>query len=160
MISMYAKSHLCTFTLIIYTYIWIPFLEITQSILRVLEYLWNPHQLPEIDCHFQGTPCQQDLPVSCFKDLDLSSKNGTMDNNEEEMCSICLMEFEKEDFVNKLPRCGHVFHMECMEKWLDTCKFTCPICRSSLMFNVPSGRPCNINTWASAFCIPPPALDS
>ncbi|KAL3820738.1 hypothetical protein ACJIZ3_006643 [Penstemon smallii] len=154
MICLYAESHLCTFTLIIYNFIVIPFLQITQSILRFFTYLFNPHQLPENHDHFQETQCEINLPVSRFQDLDSSNK-GSIDD-EEEMCSICLMEFQNEDLVNKLPKCGHLFHMECMEKWLDRCQFTCPLCRS-LVLDVHSS-PCK--NWASDFCVLPHAIDS
>ncbi|KAK4398923.1 RING-H2 finger protein ATL18 [Sesamum angolense] len=96
------------------------------------------------NARYEETPVSEvDLPVLSFQDLEFSNKNrGAAVNNGEEMCSICLMEFEKVDLVNKLPRCGHLFHMECMEKWLDRCQFTCPLCRSLVL---PSGPlPCKI----------------
>ncbi|KAI3456481.1 hypothetical protein Pfo_013144 [Paulownia fortunei] len=153
MICIYAESHLCSLTLIFYTCLWIPFLQTTQSILRVFTFLLNPHDQME-NAHFEEAPlCELDLRVSRFQDLEFSNKNrGEAINNEEEMCSICLAEFEKEDLVNKLPRCGHIFHMECMEQWLDRCQFTCPLCRSLVL--PATSSPCKM--WASAFCVLPP----
>ncbi|KDO68437.1 hypothetical protein CISIN_1g037626mg, partial [Citrus sinensis] len=52
------------------------------------------------------------------------------DSKVEEICSICLMEFEKEDVVSRLTRCCHLFHADCIERWLDCNQFTCPVCRS------------------------------
>ncbi|KAJ7954642.1 putative Ring finger protein [Quillaja saponaria] len=49
---------------------------------------------------------------------------------EEEICSVCLVEFDRENVVNKLSRCGHVFHENCIQRWLDKNHFTCPLCRS------------------------------
>lgn len=150
MICIYAESHLCTFTLIFYTCVWIPFLQTTQSILRIFTFLLNPHDQLE-NAHFEETQvCELDLPVSRFQDLGFSYGNrGEAINNEEEMCSICLMEFEKEDLVNKLSRCGHLFHMECMEKWLDRCQFTCPLCRSLVLH--PTFSPCKMSNVG--FCL-------
>ncbi|KAK4439365.1 RING-H2 finger protein ATL18 [Sesamum alatum] len=150
MICMHAESHLCTFTLILYTCIFIPFLQITQSVVRIFPFLFKPNG----QRGNARSVCEVDLLVLSFQDLEFSNKNrGKAVSNGEEMCSICLMEFEKEDLVNKLPRCGHLFHMECMEKWLDRCQFTCPLCRSSVL---PVGPlPCKM--WVS---VPPPVIRS
>lgn len=139
---MYAESYICTFTFIFYTCMCIPFLQTTQRIHRILSFLLNPHgQLEKV--HYEETQSWElDLPVSCFEDSEFSNKNiGVAMDNDEEVCSICLMEFEKEDLVNKLPRCGHLFHMKCMEKWLDRCRFTCPLCRSMLLHATNSSSP-------------------
>lgn len=61
-----------------------------------------------------------------------------MDERVEELCSVCLGEFEREEEVSQLLRCGHVFHfhLHCMNSWLDQNHFTCPLCRSLLDLNV------------------------
>lgn len=43
-------------------------------------------------------------------------------------CSICLGEVQEEDATRKLP-CGHVFHVDCIDTWLQQCN-KCPLCRS------------------------------
>lgn len=141
MICLYANSRFCTITLTVYTYIFIAFLQILHSILSVLSYLSNPHQLPGNYGSQENSTCGElNLPVSVYSDIKEETQDG---DEEEEMCSICLMEFEDEDFVNKLPRCGHVFHGECMDKWLDrSCQFTCPLCRSSLLHAANSSAKC------------------
>ncbi|EYU19850.1 hypothetical protein ABFS82_06G082100 [Erythranthe guttata] len=45
-------------------------------------------------------------------------------------CSICLADYEAEDFVRLLPSCGHFFHVKCIDPWL-ILHPTCPVCRSS-----------------------------
>ncbi|XP_009802856.1 RING-H2 finger protein ATL2-like [Nicotiana sylvestris] len=56
------------------------------------------------------------------------------DEEEVEMldCAICLLEFEHGDKGRKLESCSHIFHDECLEKWLIHGKgqATCPLCRS------------------------------
>ncbi|XP_027089755.2 putative RING-H2 finger protein ATL12 [Coffea arabica] len=44
-------------------------------------------------------------------------------------CSICLCEIEEGDEAREL-HCNHVFHKNCLEKWLQRCHATCPLCRS------------------------------
>lgn len=45
----------------------------------------------------------------------------------DEECGICIEKFDKKDIV-KL-HCNHIFHRECIKKWLCHQKTTCPICR-------------------------------
>jgi len=49
-------------------------------------------------------------------------------------CSICMEgATEKEDeIVVKVPRCGHMFHVDCLNKWLMRGKDTCPNCRACM----------------------------
>lgn len=44
------------------------------------------------------------------------------------VCSICLNEV-RVTRSNPPIRCGHVFHSECIEKWKEQGKNTCPECR-------------------------------
>eukprot|EP01121_Diplochlamys_sp_Union-15-3_P007218 TRINITY_DN1815_c0_g1_i1.p1 TRINITY_DN1815_c0_g1~~TRINITY_DN1815_c0_g1_i1.p1 ORF type:complete len:220 (+),score=29.09 TRINITY_DN1815_c0_g1_i1:56-715(+) len=45
-------------------------------------------------------------------------------------CTICLVDFEEGDDVNKLP-CNHFFHPECIKKWL-LMQDACPLCKKSI----------------------------
>ncbi|KAL6602814.1 hypothetical protein ACP70R_043175 [Stipagrostis hirtigluma subsp. patula] len=44
-------------------------------------------------------------------------------------CSVCLGVFEFGEMVRLLPVCLHLYHVECIDPWLDA-HSTCPICRS------------------------------
>jgi hypothetical protein len=44
-----------------------------------------------------------------------------------ETCSICLTDFEEEETV-KWTKCNHLFHDECISKWLKE-NISCPLCR-------------------------------
>ena len=50
----------------------------------------------------------------------------------EHECSVCLTEFEPESKINHLS-CGHIFHQNCLEKWLNYWNITCPLCRTPFM---------------------------
>lgn len=47
-------------------------------------------------------------------------------------CAVCLSEFEDDnELVRLLPRCGHLFHADCITAWLAS-HVTCPVCRDNL----------------------------
>ena len=45
-------------------------------------------------------------------------------------CIICMEDFEENEKVKQLD-CGHIFHGECIDKWLEKQK-TCPFCKSEV----------------------------
>jgi len=44
-------------------------------------------------------------------------------------CGICLEPFAKDETVCSPDSCQHGFHCDCIQKWVDKGKRTCPICR-------------------------------
>lgn len=46
-------------------------------------------------------------------------------------CHICLSEFLPHAQVTRLP-CQHVFHHECISRWLTQCSGKCPLCMSPI----------------------------
>ena len=46
-------------------------------------------------------------------------------------CSICLTDFELDETCLQLPKCGHLFHGECVKTWLKINK-VCPTCRKDV----------------------------
>ena len=46
-------------------------------------------------------------------------------------CVVCLEEFEEGEKGRTLPKCGHNFHLDCIDMWLHS-HSTCPLCRTSV----------------------------
>jgi hypothetical protein len=44
-------------------------------------------------------------------------------------CTICLLDYKKE--TKKATECQHIFHQECIDRWLQT-NNSCPLCRHVL----------------------------
>ncbi|CAM6039164.1 unnamed protein product [Sphagnum compactum] len=85
----------------------------------------------------------ESLPVVHFKDLNFDdmdhvkkTKDGGDGENEEvephRECAVCLSEFEAEDSLRLLPKCKHIFHLECIDVWFQS-HSTCPLCRATIV---------------------------
>ncbi|KAL2458167.1 putative E3 ubiquitin-protein ligase [Forsythia ovata] len=49
-------------------------------------------------------------------------------------CAVCLNRLRKKNEVWELSNCCHVFHKQCLERWLAyDSRLTCPLCRASLL---------------------------
>ncbi|MCD7457959.1 hypothetical protein HAX54_036676 [Datura stramonium] len=50
-------------------------------------------------------------------------------------CAICLSDFEHGDTGRKIESCSHIFHENCLDKWLMHGKgqASCPLCRSVII---------------------------
>ncbi|CAI9765658.1 unnamed protein product [Fraxinus pennsylvanica] len=49
---------------------------------------------------------------------------------EEAECTICLSEFADGERIRVLEKCGHGFHLQCIQQWL-VAHTSCPTCRAS-----------------------------
>ncbi|CAL9781467.1 unnamed protein product, partial [Musa acuminata subsp. burmannicoides] len=45
-------------------------------------------------------------------------------------CAVCICELSEGDAARLLPKCGHAFHLECIDMWFCS-NSTCPLCRTS-----------------------------
>jgi hypothetical protein len=48
-----------------------------------------------------------------------------------EQCSVCLGTVQPGEKVRRLPLCKHLYHVECIDKWLSS-HTTCPLCRTDV----------------------------
>ncbi|XP_041023036.1 RING-H2 finger protein ATL51-like [Juglans microcarpa x Juglans regia] len=51
---------------------------------------------------------------------------------EQETCAVCLCEFKEAEEIRVLPECLHLFHVTCIDTWLN-CHSNCPLCRADTM---------------------------
>ncbi|KAK9110972.1 hypothetical protein Scep_018491 [Stephania cephalantha] len=66
------------------------------------------------------------IPVWKFKE---SEGLHLIDVND---CSVCLSEFEYGESLRVLPKCGHAFHVHCIDAWLSS-HTNCPLCRAPIV---------------------------
>ncbi|WCJ34765.1 RING/U-box superfamily protein [Euphorbia peplus] len=59
-----------------------------------------------------------------------------------EECVICLSVFEADEVGRKLKKCGHCFHVECIDMWLHS-HMNCPICRAPAVVNKEEDQECS-----------------
>ncbi|KAI4354977.1 hypothetical protein L6164_003796 [Bauhinia variegata] len=50
---------------------------------------------------------------------------------EDTQCVICLAEYKEREVLRIMPKCGHSFHLSCIDMWLRK-QSTCPVCRLPL----------------------------
>lgn len=60
----------------------------------------------------------------------MSSKEDASTNTNSSECAICLSDYKPSDVIRLLQECGHLFHVKCIDTWLNVHP-TCPVCRKS-----------------------------
>jgi len=63
------------------------------------------------------------LPKLCFSQLKEKQQTTIISVD---TCTICFMDYEANDEVSNLP-CGHVFHHQCITRWLGSHSNRCPV---------------------------------
>lgn len=59
------------------------------------------------------------------------------------LCPVCLSDFEKGEIVKVIPHCEHVFHVECIDRWLSS-HVSCPVCRATQLLDVGEKTSCHV----------------
>lgn len=52
-------------------------------------------------------------------------------STEDPQCTICLGDYQEKEVLRIMPKCGHSFHLSCIDPWLMK-QSTCPVCRLPL----------------------------
>jgi E3 ubiquitin-protein ligase EL5 len=55
-------------------------------------------------------------------------------------CAVCIAELAAGETARVLPRCGHAFHVACVDMWLSS-HSTCPLCRRPAVDDPPAAPP-------------------
>ncbi|KAJ4964473.1 hypothetical protein NE237_024412 [Protea cynaroides] len=82
------------------------------------------------------------LPTFAYKISD------GFDKTDAKECAVCLGTLQDEEMVKVLPNCKHMFHVECIDMWLNS-NSTCPVCRTEAK-PVDSEAPSEINGTSDA----------
>ncbi|KAI3807631.1 hypothetical protein L1987_23563 [Smallanthus sonchifolius] len=86
--------------------------------------------------HEDEDVCLVDLPIIRFDDL-----QNLRQRSVDRMCFICSKDYNSDDVVCQLSRCGDVFHSDCVGKLLHQKETSCPFCRTPV-FSGLSQAPC------------------
>ncbi|GLJ55464.1 hypothetical protein SUGI_1190900 [Cryptomeria japonica] len=89
---------------------------------------------------FQEIPSVLSLPLDgdmvrnklhVIKFQSFADSYGEID--EDVMCAVCLNSLERDDEIREFCNCSHIFHRDCLDKWIDHHQTTCPLCRCPLI---------------------------
>ncbi|GJN29412.1 hypothetical protein PR202_gb17638 [Eleusine coracana subsp. coracana] len=79
------------------------------------------------------------LPAAALRALPVTvySKQQESGSDEEALeCAVCLSEVAGGEKMRALPKCGHGFHVECIDMWFHS-HDTCPLCRAPVAADLP-----------------------
>jgi len=78
----------------------------------------------------QLRPRQEDVVVHASNEIiQRASTERTLEEDLEELCSICQDEMHSGELVRRLTVCNHEFHRSCIDNWLLNRSVRCPTCR-------------------------------
>jgi hypothetical protein len=74
----------------------------------------------------------ESLPTFVYKKEDFVAADGSSLPPQQQQleCAVCLEEFKENETGRTLPKCGHSFHVECIDMWFHS-HSSCPLCRTS-----------------------------
>lgn len=101
---------------------------------------WEEHEFyfPDADASPATEPPAPPEPSSVKKQLRVVEFAGLRRRrgwqaDDEPTCVICLDQLEARHEVRELGNCGHGFHVECIDRWVDGGQVRCPLCRAGLL---------------------------
>ncbi|GLJ24441.1 hypothetical protein SUGI_0466730 [Cryptomeria japonica] len=85
--------------------------------------------LPSFHRRSDGDMVKNKLSVIKFQSF--AESRGEI--QEDVMCAVCLNSLERDDEIRELCNCSHIFHRDCLDKWIDHHQITCPLCKCPLI---------------------------
>ena len=87
---------------------------------RILEETFENQQ------SFEKTDHIIDIPSQTYSSIQDKEKY-------EKDCCICLTQFDEDCIVSLLPKCNHIFHKKCVDRWFKKDHSDCPMCRKKII---------------------------
>nr|GEW16944.1 RING-H2 finger protein ATL16 [Tanacetum cinerariifolium] len=104
--------------------------------------------------HFTSSELPKGLDESVIRLIPIL-KFQKKQNDSDNECAVCLAEFQDNEKLRMIPNCAHVFHIDCIDIWLQN-NPNCPLCRNSISISIPSHYPVpehiDIDTSPPALC--------
>ncbi|KAL0368156.1 UNVERIFIED_CONTAM: putative E3 ubiquitin-protein ligase RHA4A [Sesamum calycinum] len=109
---------------------------LTSQHVCLTEHVCNNENL-HIFPHFVVQPSDSDLKNELNDKLCTVLFDEDMEARDS-LCCVCLGEFEVKEELVQVPSCKHIFHIDCLRRWLLK-NSTCPLCRSPVVSGNNSG---------------------
>ncbi|GKV23147.1 hypothetical protein SLEP1_g32913 [Rubroshorea leprosula] len=90
--------------------------------------------LNELDCKAQSN-VESELLKKLEVELSKSAESIVSATEEEDVCPICLEEYDAEN-PKITTKCDHHFHLACILEWMERSD-TCPVCDQEVIINTP-----------------------
>ncbi|KAL4651220.1 hypothetical protein ACB092_01G143400 [Castanea dentata] len=88
---------------------------------------------PPEEAESEDPACGLVLRVPVIEYNNFLERYGVMhDEDVDTECSVCLNCVERSHEIRELSNCYHVFHKECLDRWVDEGQVTCPLCRTMI----------------------------
>ncbi|KNA13224.1 hypothetical protein SOVF_118690 [Spinacia oleracea] len=71
-----------------------------------------------------------DLPTIESYPKTILGESKRLPKPSDNICPICLSEYQPKEALRSIPECNHYFHADCIDEWLRM-NATCPLCRNS-----------------------------
>ncbi|KAK9749429.1 hypothetical protein RND81_02G124900 [Saponaria officinalis] len=96
------------------------------SALGLIPVSLDPNPTP----HFHN-PAHQPKPAKLL--LPLMKLSDVEEKDDSEYCAVCLYEVCDEEEIRWLDNCRHIFHRNCIDRWIELDHDTCPLCRTPFL---------------------------
>jgi len=95
--------------------------------------LMSQEEFSEMECKTYIEYIQRVRPESINTITENNEIEIVIDDND--ICTICTDDFKITDDIIILPKCNHIFHKQCIGRWLTEFKNKCPLCNTDVSDN-------------------------